>query len=91
MDVSSNLGTMGDALSGIIGNRSGWPGGVAQATVPVTNLTPHVDGGGASAQTANRAADPDSRQTLYWSAAIVFLAVALLWSGGTLVFKGSNF
>lgn len=70
------------------GDASGWPGGNAQASVPVTNLSPHVDGGAHSAGQAN--AHPSGSQTLRYSAVIVLSAIALLWLSGTLLFKSAS-
>ena len=74
----------------LTGDSSGWAQGVAQASVPITNLSPHVDGGTHSALSGtNAGAAPDSAKTLRVAAGIVIVALLLLWLSGGLMFKSS--
>jgi hypothetical protein len=74
---------------GSVGDSSGWAMGVAQASIPVTNLAPHVDGGQHSAS-GNRVSSADAVRTMHWSAATVLGALALLWLMGGFVFKSAR-
>lgn len=80
-DVGRNLGKHAATMAG---DRSGWPGGVATPTVPVTDLRPHVEGGN------DTSPNPDGRTTLYWSAGIVLAALLILWASGSLAFRGAS-
>lgn len=63
----------------------------AQHTQPVTNLSPHVDGGnagGVNGSAANYTASADATKCLHTAAAIVAIALALLWLMGALAFRG---
>ena len=71
------------------GDASGWKGGVAQASIPVTNLSPHVDGGLQGA-TGSAVAPASAVKTLHVATGIVVLAMVLLWLMGTLVFKSAR-
>ena len=74
----------------LTGDSSGWAGGVAQATVPVTNLAPHVDGGTHSALSGtNAGAPPEAHRTLRFAVGIVVAALLLLWMSGSLLFRSS--
>ncbi len=61
----------------------------AQASIPVTDLSPEVDGG-QSATGAVRAFNSTEDETtiLHYSAGIVIAAVALLWLMGSIAFRG---
>jgi beta-lactamase regulating signal transducer with metallopeptidase domain len=64
--------------------------GNTQASQPVTNLSPHVDGGPASARGAagsNAASSADDKMCLHVACGIVLAAVLLLWVMGALVFS----
>lgn len=76
MDVASMLGA-GINLKG------------AQPTVPVTNLSPHVDGGESAVNVsgANEGTDTQ-KEILYGGAIVVLAALALLWFFGAIAFKG---
>jgi hypothetical protein len=75
--------------------RSGWSGGVAQSTQPVSDLTPQVtggqdggqDGGGAA---RNSAARPSERRVLHVSIGLILGALLLLWLMGGLVFRSAR-
>ena len=69
------------------GDSSGWTDGVAQASIPVTNLSPHVDGGPHSAAVTDL---PDASSTLKFAAVIALSALVLLWFSGTLMFSGAR-
>lgn len=69
------------------GDSSGWKQGVAQASVPVTNLAPHVDGGANSAMSH---ADSDAYGTAKYASALVLGALALLWFMGAFAFKSAS-
>ena len=79
----------------MIGDMSGWAQGIAQPTVSVTDLSMHNDdiGVGVGAQQSggsNANAAAQSVKVMHTSAAIVLVAIALLWLGGTVVFKGAR-
>lgn len=78
--------------SRMIGDLSGWSTGVAQPSAPVTDLSTHVDGSTPVTGTAgsNAVASAQATKVLHASAAIVLVAIALLWLSGTLVFKGAR-
>ena len=66
----------------------GYP--VPQPTGKITNQSPHVDGGnspGVSGTMANRSANGDERTILWTSAAIVLVALAILWFSGAFAFR----
>lgn len=71
--------------------RSGWSGGVAQSTQPVSDLTPQVtggqDGGGAA---RNSAARPSEKRVLHVSIAMILGALVLVWLMGGLVFRSAR-
>ena len=78
---------MVDMSSMLAGDKSGWPGG--QATVPVTDLSPHVDGGSSAVNVAaGVAGTDDQRSVMYGGIAVVLGAVALLWFFGAFAFRG---
>lgn len=63
----------------------------AQAPVrPVTDLSPHVDGGPNSARLSTVSAANDDRGTLHDAAAIVAVAFVLLWVAGAFSFRNHN-
>lgn len=65
-------------------------GGVAavrQASHPVTDLSPHVDGGQSSSAMTNASANSDETRQMYLCAIIVLSALAALWLLGALVFR----
>lgn len=79
------------SLLGMPGDTAGWSGGIAQASVPVTDLSPHVDGG--QSQGTSAAANMNagsSITTLHDAVGVVLAAIILLYLMGALVFKGSN-
>lgn len=59
----------------------------AQASVPKTNLSEHVDGGESSISTVP-ASTQDEDMTLYGGVAVVLTSVALLWFMGAIAFRG---
>lgn len=62
-----------------------------QSTTPITDASPHVDGGiggGVAGSAANRSASADQRQVLMTCIAIVLVALALLWFMGAFAFRG---
>lgn len=71
----------------LIGDVSGWTGGTAQSTVPVTDLSVHVDGGNAPSTGGNAVANEQAVKVMHVMAAIVFASLALLWFSGALVFR----
>lgn len=70
------------------GDSSGWGEGVAQASVPVTNLSPHVSGGGDSSY--NGEGGMTEHATLRYSVALVAGALGLLWFMGMFAFKSAS-
>jgi len=75
-------------FSNMVGDATLMAGGAASAGMRrVTDLTPHVDGGPASTAGTNVTNSPDQHQVLWASVAIVLIALALLWTGGVLVFS----
>lgn len=78
------------AMDALVGDMSGWPGGTAQATKPVTDLSPHVDGGPQGASGGNATANAQSVKVMHLMAAIVLIALAVLWLSGALVFRGAR-
>jgi hypothetical protein len=77
-------------LNKLIGDGSGWGGGVAQPTRPVTDLSAHVDGGTQLPSGGNATANAQSVKVMHVMAAIVLVALALLWLSGALVFRGAR-
>jgi len=75
-------------MSGTVGDLSGWAGGNAQASMPVTNLGQHVDGGGHSAGYA-APAGVGGHGTKNFAAGIVIAALIGLWLMGALVLRTS--
>lgn len=73
-----------------IGNAGSWSHGMTRPVRPVTDLTPHVDGGPASARGSNAVANPDDRGTLHDAAALVIAALVLLWIAGAFTFRNHN-
>lgn len=73
-------------FSGMVGDRAAWAGGTAQPR-PVTDLSPHVDGGQSSTNPAGAANPVQAKSTLYMSASYVLFAIALLWVLGAVVFR----
>lgn len=62
----------------------------AQASTPVTNLSPHVDGGPSSARGAagsNAAMSGDDKAVCHIACGTVLAALILLWLMGALVFR----
>lgn len=60
------------------------------ASMPVTNLSPHVDGGPSSARGAagsNAGTSRADKMCLHTACGIVLLALVLLWAMGALVFR----
>jgi len=69
------------------GDKLGWTGG--QASVPVTNLTPHVDGGESAVNVSGTMAPSDDQNViLYGGAGVVAGAIVLLWFFGAFALKG---
>lgn len=62
----------------------------SEATQPVTNLSPHVDGGRGGSQDRNMAASADEAQILHIAVAIVVVSLALLWLLGGLAFRSAR-
>lgn len=62
-------------------------GPTPQPTEKATNLSPHVDGGQASALHTNTATDT---RILHTAIAIVLVALLLLWLMGGLVFRSAT-
>lgn len=62
-------------------------GGGAQAVVPVTDLSAHVDGGRSSSASTNAGSSADAQRNMYYAAGIVIGATVLLWLLGALVFR----
>ena len=74
-----------------VGNAAGWLNGHASPSTPVTDLSPHVDGGPVNAQrNSNANATGDGKAALHMGAAIVVGALVALWLMGVIVFKSAN-
>lgn len=82
---------IGASMSDLV-NRSSAPHGVSEPRPvrPVTDLSPHVDGGPDSTRGSNKVSDADARKNLWDAAAIVIAAVLFLWLSGALVFRSHN-
>jgi hypothetical protein len=76
--MAFEFGSVGDLLN---------YGPMPQHTEKATDLSPHVDGGPASASHTNRATD---RAVLHTAVAIVLIALVLLWLMGGLVFRSAT-
>lgn len=72
------------------GDLSGWGPGVSAPTAKVTDLSAHVDGGPDSSRGSNAVTTAGAQTNLYCAAAIVGVAVLLLWLSGALVFRSHN-
>ena len=59
----------------------------AQASIPVTNLAPHVDGGDSPVSTKD-IGSADQQETLWYAAGIVVAAIVLLWFFGGFALRG---
>ena len=65
--------------------------GQGQHTQPVHDLSPHVDGGPASAKgTSNASATASDKAVLHIACGIVLTALVLLWAMGALVFSSAR-
>lgn len=71
-----------------VGNASGWLNGFTTPTAPVTDLSPHVDGGPVHANVGSNVNADTS--VLHIAAGIVIVALVLLWVLGALVIKTAN-
>lgn len=72
-------------IAGAVGNASGWLEGNASPSTPVTDLSPHVDGGPNSAQPhSNQNSD---KAVLHIAVIYVLTALALLWFMGVVVIR----
>lgn len=61
-----------------------------QHSQPVTDASPHVDGGQGGSGGSNAAASPDERAVLHTAVAIILVALILLWAMGALAFRGAR-
>lgn len=87
MDIGRAMGGLA-GLAQVPGDSSGWQGGTAQYTIPVTDLRPHVDGGPNSGR--NTASNDDAMGTMRLSAGIVLVSAVLLAVMATTLFRSVN-
>lgn len=74
-------------FSGAVGDLVNY-GPAPQPTQKVTDLSPHVDGGQASARGSNATAS--DKRILHTAIAIVLLAVVFLWLLGGIAFRSAT-
>jgi hypothetical protein len=79
--MAFDFGNVGDLLN---------YGPVPQSTEKVTDLSPHLDGGNASASGTNAGATDSDKMVLHTAIAIVLTALVLLWALGGLVFTSAR-
>lgn len=76
-------------LGGSAGDAASWPQGMSQPTQEVTDLSPHVDGGPASARgTVNGSGV--GVQPAYDAAMVIAAALVLLWVLGGFSLRQHN-
>ena len=74
-------------FSGLVGDKMGYTDG--QASIPVTDLSSHVDGGQSAVSAHANTNSSDLETTvLYGGAAIVAAALGVLWFLGGIAFRG---
>jgi hypothetical protein len=84
--VSSPL----DALVGGMASPSTWSGGIAP-TKSITDQSDHIDGGSLRSANGTNAASPDhARSVMFYAAAIVLGALALLWLSGGITLRSAR-